>query len=239
LVSLEGVRMNQLRSTTHHPAPSGFARRFSAFDRVLAEFGRAVQVLDGSIPASRPNPAASLPDDTVDTRLTAQQKKHAAGLMRVNHVGEICAQALYRGQAVFCRDAAIQSVFYKAASEEVDHLVWCNQRLRELSSRPSVLNPVWYLGSFTLGALAGRAGTARNLGFMAETEWQVEQHLDTHLQLLPQADQRSRRIVEQMRADEIDHRHTAQSRGAARLPAAVKGAMRFMSKIMTTTAYRI
>lgn len=219
---------------------SGFNRRLSLADRVIAEVSRAVQVLDGSVHASRPNPAGKPSADAVNKEtLSPSEQRHAAGLMRVNHVGEICAQALYRGQAVFCRDASIQQVLYKAAAEEVDHLVWCRERLAELNSRPSVLNPLWYLGSFSLGLVAGRAGTGPNLGFMAETERQVEQHLDSHLKELPQADQRSRDIVKQMKADEIDHRHTAQAHGANRLGKPVQQAMRFMSRIMTRTAYHL
>lgn len=221
------------------PAPSGFVRRFGLLDHVLAEMGRAVQVLDGSVQPGRPNPAGPIGPGVAEDPLSTAEKRHAAGLMRVNHVGEICAQALYRGQAAACTDAAVQKVFLLAAAEEVDHLAWCRRRLRELDDRPSLLNPLWYAGSFALGLAAGKAGTARNLGFMAETEWQVEQHLDSHLQQLPATDTRSRAIVEQMRTDEIQHRHTAQGQGAVRLPAPVRGVMRFMSKVMTTTAYRI
>lgn len=239
--------MNTLsqRSRSHADSlPSGFSRRISPLDRLLSEVSRAAQVLDGSVQASRPNPADTAPGAQVletskTSELSASEQKHAAGLMRINHVGEICAQALYRGQAVLCGDAAIRNVLYKAAAEEVDHLVWCRDRLSELNSRPSVINPLWYLGSFTLGLVAGKAGTRYNLGFMAETERQVEQHLDHHLQELPAQDQRSRRIVEQMRLDEIEHRRTAEKKGASTLPTPVQGAMRIMSRIMTTTAYRI
>lgn len=219
---------------------SGFLRRGNPLEDLLAELGRALQVLDGSAQAGRPNPAGALPlAEAEHETLSQAEQRHAAGLMRVNHVGEVCAQALYRGQAVFCRDAAIREVLHQAAAEEVDHLVWCRQRLDELNSRPSLLNPLWYLGSFSLGALASRAGIPRNLGFMAETERQVEQHLDGHLEQLPPQDARSRRIVEQMRDDEIAHRTTAEDHGAVPLPGPVKLAMRCMSKVMTTTAYRI
>ncbi len=218
-----------------------FTRRISTLDRILAEAGRAAQVLSGSAQASRPNPAGkpALPAQEDQAELTPEQQKHAAGLMRVNHVGEVCAQALYRGQALFCRDAAIQNILYKAAAEEVDHLAWCRDRIDELHSRPSLLNPLWYAGSFSLGVLASRAGVGPNLGFMAETEKQVEQHLDKHLSELPDADERSRRIVTQMRDDEIQHRTTAEANGAHRLPMPVKLLMRAMSRAMTTTAYRI
>lgn len=219
---------------------SGFVRRSNPLEGILTEVGRALQVLDGSAQASRPNPAGPMPLNASEQEALSQaERQHAAGLMRVNHVGEICAQALYRGQAMFCRDAAIRDVLYEAATEEVDHLVWCNERLSELNSRPSVLNPLWYLGAFSLGVVASRAGIAHNLGFMAETERQVEQHLDSHLEQLPPQDVRSRRIVEQMRDDEIQHRTTAENHGAASLPGPVKLAMRLMSKVMTTTAYRI
>ncbi|MBB5215251.1 2-polyprenyl-3-methyl-6-methoxy-1,4-benzoquinone monooxygenase [Parapusillimonas granuli] len=214
-------------------------RRLGTVDKLLSEIGRAVQILDGSVHASRPNPAGRHRADDHAAALTSEEQRHAAGLMRVNHVGEICAQALYRGQAMFCRDAAIRDVLYDAAAEEVDHLAWCRQRLDELHSRPSLLNPLWYAGSFALGMAASRAGTGRNLGFMAETERQVEQHLDGHLVDLPKTDERSRSIVVQMRDDEIQHRNTAETHGADALPAPVKLAMRFMSKVMTVTAYRI
>jgi ubiquinone biosynthesis monooxygenase Coq7 len=214
----------------------------SLLDKVLSEVGRAVQILDGSVHATRPNPAGkaapSAAQDESDVMSRAEQA-HAAGLMRVNHVGEICAQALYRGQATFCGDASIQEVFRKAASEEVDHLVWCRERLTELQSRPSLLNPLWYAGSFTLGAIASKAGHGRNLGFMAETEKQVEQHLDRHLTDLPASDERSRKILTQMRDDEMGHRATAESNGAQRLTKPTRAIMKLMSRIMTTTAYRI
>ena len=219
---------------------SGFVRRSNPLEDILAEVGRALQVLDGSAQAGRPNPAGPKPLNPAEQEnLSSAEQQHAAGLMRVNHVGEICAQALYRGQAMFCRDAAIRELLYEAAAEEVDHLVWCNERLEELNSRPSLLNPLWYVGSFSLGVIASRAGIPRNLGFMAETERQVEQHLDSHLEQLPPQDERSRRIVEQMRDDEIEHRTTAETHGAVPLPGPVKLAMRLMSKVMTTTAYRI
>ncbi len=225
-------------SATSVPAARGPA--LGLVDTVLAEAGRALQVLSGAVRAARPNPAGPRPlDGGADTALDAGQKRHAAGLMRVNHVGEICAQALYRGQALLCRDAAIREVLYHAADEEVDHLAWCNERLGELDSRASVFNPLWYAGAFSLGVIAARAGTPYNLGFMAETERQVEQHLDGHLETLPPGDTRSRDIVRQMRDDEIQHRLTAENHGAHVLPTPVKLVMRFMSKVMTTTAYRL
>ncbi|ALO38179.1 2-polyprenyl-3-methyl-6-methoxy-1,4-benzoquinone monooxygenase [Alcaligenes faecalis] len=209
-------------------------RRNSFFDQILSETNRALEVLGRSARASRPNPAGKEVSE-----ITADEARHAAGLMRVNHVGEICAQALYRSQAMLCKDPQATEVLLQAAQEEVDHLAWCDDRLRELDSRPSVFNPLWYAGSFALGLLASRAGVPYNLGFMAETERQVEEHLESHLESLPATDNRSRRIVEKMRDDEIEHRRTAENHGAAGLPPPVKTLMRMMSKVMTTTAYRL
>ncbi len=212
-------------------------RRKSLFDGLLGELNQALHVLSRSATAGRSNPAGRTQPD--EPALSPAEARHAAGLMRINHVGEVCAQALYRGQALMCNDPHIESVLYQAAAEEVDHLVWCDDRLRELNSGPSILNPFWYAASLTLGMVASKAGVPYNLGFMAETERQVEQHLDNHLEILPAQDQRSRAIVEQMKADEIEHRQTAEQHGAVELPAPVKLAMRFMSKVMTTTAYRL
>lgn len=209
-------------------------RRNSFFDQILSETNRALEVLGRSARASRPNPAGKEVSE-----ITADEARHAAGLMRVNHVGEICAQALYRSQAMLCKDPQATEVLLQAAQEEVDHLAWCDDRLHELDSRPSVFNPLWYAGSFALGLLASRAGVPYNLGFMAETERQVEEHLESHLESLPATDNRSRRIVEKMRDDEIEHRRTAENHGAAGLPPPVKTLMRMMSKVMTTTAYRL
>jgi len=217
-------------------------RRPSRLDDVLTEFGRALQILSGVAQASRPNPAGHADATAQDNALTPQQRRHAAGLMRVNHVGEVCAQALYRGQALGCQQpeqAAARTIFHQAAAEEVDHLVWCQQRLRELGSRPSYLNPLWYAGAFALGTLAAKAGVTRNLGFMAETERQVSAHLAGHLQTLPPQDLRSRAIVTRMQTDEDHHRHTAEAHGGQALPFWAKAAMRVMSKVMTTTAYRV
>jgi len=217
---------------------SHFTRRQHWLDPFIAEVDVALQVLAGQAAAARPNPAAVSRPELVDD-LTAPEKKHAAGLMRVNHVGEVCAQALYRGQAAASNDAKSAAIFHRAAADEIDHLAWCQQRLRELDSRPSLFNPLWYAGSFTLGVFAARAGVARNLGFMAETERQVEAHLEDHLQRLPPSDTRSRKIVEQMKQDEIGHRVTAEQAGAVGMPAPVRGVMKFMSKLMTATAYRV
>ena len=214
--------------------PLSFLRRTSPLDALLAEADRALRVLSNSATAGRPYPARF---EEAPNAMSAQEKRHAAGLMRVNHVGEVCAQALYRGQASVCREPAPRALLLNAASEEVDHLVWCNERLTELGSRPSLLNPVWYAGSFALGVLASYAGVPRNLGFMAETERQVEAHLEEHLRTLPVQDERSREIVRKMKDDEAEHRASAERAGGVPLPAPVKAAMRAMSKVMTTTAY--
>lgn len=229
-----GVASARARHATH---PGALQRADSPIDRLLTEVGRALQVLDGTIPHARPSPAGPL--TAADPALSASEARHVAGLMRVNHVGEICAQALYRAQAMLCQDASVREVLLEAAEEEVDHLAWCRERLDELNSRPSVFNPLWYLGSFGLGLIASRAGVSYNLGFMAETERQVEEHLNGHLGALPAHDLRSRRVVEQMRDDEIGHRTTAEQHGGVRLPAPIRGAMRLMSRVMTTTAYRL
>ena len=224
-----------------HPVASGHTglrRQHGWLDPVIAELDIALQVLGGGVTAGRPNPAGPRAPEEADLGDDAQ-RAHAAGLMRVNHVGEICAQALYRGQASVCKDQDTVRLLQTAAREEVDHLAWCGQRLTELNSRPSLLNPLWYAGAFTLGVIAGRAGIGPNLGFMAETERQVEAHLDDHLQRLPPGDDRSRRIVEQMKQDEIGHRVTAETHGATPLPAPVRGVMKLMSKVMTTAAYKV
>lgn len=238
LASLNPSHATGATSASHKPHEPRFIRRHGFFDPFIAEMDMALQVLGGGVAASRPNPAGPLRiENDVDMDLGARQ--HAAGLMRVNHVGEVCAQALYRGQAAAVQNSESADFFLDAAAEEVDHLAWCAQRLRELDSRPSLLNPVWYAGSFLLGALASRAGAAKSLGFMAETERQVEAHLDSHLTELPAADTRSRAIVEQMKQDEIKHRLSAEHRGGEPLPGPVRTVMRLMAKLMTTTAYKI
>lgn len=214
-----------------------FRRPASVLDQVLGQVNDTLTILSGQANASRPNPAQDIILEP--EALTEQEREHAAGLMRVNHVGEICAQALYRGQSIFCKDPEVRHVLLEAAQEEVDHLAWCNERIEQLQSHRSYLNPFWYAGSFSLGVVAGLAGVSKNLGFMAETEKQVEQHLDSHLESLPIADTASRAIVSQMRDEEIQHNHTAQVHGAEPLPAPVRGAMRLMSKVMTTLAYKI
>ena len=185
--------------------------------------------------ASRPLPVAPGPQPS----LAEADRRHAAGLMRVNHVGEVCAQALYAGQAAATRDEALRAVFDEAGREEGDHLAWTADRLRQLEARPSLLNPVWYIGSYALGWLAGKAGDAVSLGFVVETERQVEEHLAGHLDTLPADDRSSRVIVDAMRADEKAHADRAEAAGAAPLPAPVRAAMRGAAKVMTTTAYWI
>ena len=204
-------------------------------DAFIIEFDRALRSIAGSSSKSRPTPTSLVSDDL----LTEPEKKHAAGLMRVNHVGEVCAQALYQSQKLYARNPELRKKLDQAAIEEEDHLAWCAQRLRELDARPSLLNPIWYAGSFVLGSLAGLAGDRVSLGFVAETEKQVEHHLDGHLQELPEQDHKSRAIVAQMRADEIEHGQMALQEGGIQLPSPIQFAMKWMAKVMTTTAYRI
>jgi ubiquinone biosynthesis monooxygenase Coq7 len=184
---------------------------------------------------ARPNPAADMDDAPLDER----EKAHAAGLMRVNHAGEVCAQALYQGHAAVARDPEIEDQMQKAAEEEFDHLAWCEQRLEELGESPSKLSPFWYAGAFAIGAASGILGDKWSLGFIAETEDQVCAHLDSHLEKLPHNDKRSRTIVAQMRDEEAEHGENAIDAGAAELPQPVKRLMRLTARIMTSTAYRI
>jgi ubiquinone biosynthesis monooxygenase Coq7 len=172
-----------------------------------------------------------------DSGMTEAEKRHAAGLMRVNHAGEIAAQGLYRGQAVLSRSGSTREFMQRAAGEEGDHLAWCEDRLRELNARPSLLNPLWYLGSFALGAAAAALGDELSLGFVTETERQVEGHLASHLDRLPASDQRSRQIVEQMKADEAAHAQAARAAGAVELPPPLPTLMRYAARVMTGTAY--
>ena len=205
-------------------------------DRLIGEFDRALRAVTGVANAARPSPGQAKPEAELD----AADRAHAAALMRVNHVGEVCAQALYQGQALTARDRAAKAALEQAAREEQDHLAWSAERIRELGGRPSLLNPVWFAGSFAIGVVAGVMGDRWNLAFLAETERQVEQHLTGHLERLPSTDERTRAVVEEMRSDEAKHRETAQRLGgAAELPAIAKIAMRFASKVMTTIAYRI
>ena len=211
------------------------ARHLTLADRVLIEAQRGLDSVLGRPAAQRPNPAG----DDAEIILDADERRHAAGLMRINHVGEICAQALYSGQAAVARDEATRGDLLAAAAEETDHLAWCAERLDELGSRPSLLNPVWYAGSYAIGVLAGLRGDGWNLGFVVETERQVEAHLAEHLQTLPEADLRSRAILQQMKADEARHADNAEQAGARVLPQPVPSLMAAASKLMKTVAYRI
>jgi ubiquinone biosynthesis monooxygenase Coq7 len=202
-------------------------------DGLIIGFDRALKVIAGVASASRATPAAA----AADTELTESERRHSAGLMRVNHVGEVCAQALYKAQGRFSQSSHTSTQFDNAAREEEDHLAWTAQRLQELNSHTSVLNPLWYAGAFAMGVVAARLGDARSLGFVVETERQVEAHLASHLSKLPQSDHKSRAIVEQMRQDEIAHGASAQALGAAEMPQPVRQAMRAMSKVMTGIAY--
>ena len=210
-------------------------RAFSQLDRILIDAQNALGTVFGSVRAERPSPGAGRPDIVLD----GAERRHAAGLMRVNHVGEVCAQALYVGQAAVARDERTRAQLLAAAQEETDHLAWCAERLRELDSRPSLLNPLWYAGSYAIGLLAGLRGDGWNLGFVVETERQVEAHLEQHLQSLPEADGRSRAILATMKADEARHADLAQTQGARALPPPVPTLMAAASKLMKTIAYRI
>jgi ubiquinone biosynthesis monooxygenase Coq7 len=211
-------------------------RRLTPFDLVLSELEHALRTSTGGgvRAAARPNPAAKLPQGEA---LDDAQRQEAARLMRVNHAGEIAAQALYQGQAFMARDPQVREAMAKSSEEEVDHLAWCEQRLQELDGSVSKLDPLWYAGSFAIGALAGLAGDAVSLGFVGETERQVVRHLEGHLEKLPEADTRSRAILTQMRDDEARHGAAAERAGGEAMPAPVRAAMRVISKVMTTTAY--
>lgn len=204
-------------------------------DRLLGAADEALRTLFATPRASRPCPV--VPAES--THLGAQERSHAAALMRVNHVGEVCAQALYTAQALATRNDALRAQLEQASREETDHLAWTRARLDELGARPSLLNPLWYAGAFAMGLVAGRIGDRVSLGFIVETERQVEAHLQGHLERLPAADHASRAIVAQMKDDEAAHANHALSAGAADLPRPVKLAMRAAAKVMTTTAHYI
>ncbi|HEY0503261.1 MAG TPA: 2-polyprenyl-3-methyl-6-methoxy-1,4-benzoquinone monooxygenase [Lysobacter sp.] len=210
-------------------------RDLTPIDRFLADTQRALDTVFGAPDAMRANPST----DIAQIELDEADRRHSAGLMRINHVGEVCAQALYNGQAAVARDPATRAHLLEAAQEETDHLAWCADRLRELDSRPSLLNPLWYAGSFAIGALAGLRGDGWNLGFVVETERQVEAHIDEHLDALPAADARSRAILEVMKADEARHADQAEAAGARILPPPVPSVMAAASKLMKAVAYRI
>ena len=205
-----------------------------SIDFLILEFDRALRTLAAPARSQRPLPGAEL----FEVGLNDEQRRHAAGLMRVNHCGEVCAQALYQGQSLTSRQPAVRDALRKAAAEETEHLAWTEQRIGELGGRKSLLNPLWYMGSLSLGIVAGVLGDKWNLGFLAETERQVEAHLNSHLEELPDEDGRSRAIVDQMRLDEIQHAEMAVHFGAAELPLPVRFGMRAMAKVMTGLAYR-
>lgn len=204
-------------------------------DRVILEVDRVLRTLLAPARSRRPMPGAELPDAALDQ----EQRRHVIGLMRVNHCGEICAQALYQGQALTSRAPGLRDALRRAADEETEHLAWTAQRITELGGQASVFNPIWYAGALTIGVLAGAVGDRWNLGFLAETERQVEAHLGGHLSSLPESDGRSLAIVKQMRLDEIQHAETAIRLGAAELPRVVKRGMQISARVMTGVAYRL
>ena len=205
-------------------------------DALILAADSALRTLWAEPRASRPCPAP----DTPPQGLSESERREAAALMRVNHVGEVCAQALYTGQALACKDRALREKLAEASREETDHLAWTLQRLNELNDRPSLLNPLWYAGAFAIGYAAGRLGGDQvSLGFVVETEHQVEAHLNGHMEKLPAGDSASRAIVAQMKADEIAHARMAQHEGAVELPTPIKGLMKAAAKVMTTVAHRI
>lgn len=215
---------------------AGSARELSIVDLVLTELDHALRtVASRSAAASAPSPADAVPE----TELDAGEQRRAAGLMRVNHSGEVCAQALYRGQALTARSAATRADMAMAARDEEDHLDWCQQRLEELDARPSRLNPVWYAASFALGVGAGLVGDRLGLGFVAATEDQVCEHLRDHLDRLPPRDARSRALISRMLDDEAVHAHRARDAGALTFPGPVKAAMTLTSRLMTALSYRV
>jgi ubiquinone biosynthesis monooxygenase Coq7 len=213
--------------------PSPSARTYGQIDRLICRLDLGLRAVSGVSVAQRPYPAADLPE----TLTAAPDRKHAAALMRVNHSGEVAAQALYQGQAFVASNSAMRHSLLEAGREENDHLAWCATRIEELGGRISILNPLWYVGSFAIGALAGCAGDRTSLGFVAETERQVVEHLQDHLQQLPQDDARTRAIIEQMSTDEARHGNNAMQSGGAVLPALARTVMKLSARIMTRTAY--
>ena len=211
-------------------------RRYTVLDQLLINVDKALRTaLNAPVHSARPNPADGHPE----AALNDNERRVAAGLMRVNHAGEVSAQALYQGQGLTAKIQNVRERMERAAAEENDHLAWCEQRLKELGSHTSLLSPLWYAGSFAIGAAAGLAGDKWSLGFVVETERQVEQHLDQHLARLPEHDRKSRAILEQMKEEEQQHASTALAAGAAELPAPLKHLMQLTSKLMTSTAYYI
>ncbi|MET1256672.1 2-polyprenyl-3-methyl-6-methoxy-1,4-benzoquinone monooxygenase [Aliikangiella maris] len=218
-------------------------RQITPQDKVIMFADNMLKTLFGGYQVtSRHNPANEKdkqPVNEIPEALTPQESKHAAGLMRINHCGEVCAQALYQGQALTARLPEVRDKMAQAAIEENDHLDWCATRLEQLEASPSKLNPLWYLGSFSIGAIAGAIGDKWSLGFVAETEYQVVRHLDEHLTKLPQSDWQSRAIITQMREDELQHATTALAAGGSALPVPIQKLMGLMSKVMTSTVYYI
>jgi len=210
-------------------------RHSNLLDRCLTELDRALRVAAAPARAAGPNPA----EGAAEQPLTDEQQALSANLMRVNHAGEVAAQALYRGQALVAGNASLESALHAAADEEHDHLAWCADRLTELNSHPSRLTPLWYGGSALIGIAAGLAGDKISLGFIGETERQVTEHLDSHLERLPTEDLRSRKVLERMREDEIQHGASAMSNGGADLPQPVRSAMQLAAKLMTTVSFRV
>jgi ubiquinone biosynthesis monooxygenase Coq7 len=218
--------------STPPPVPH---RHLSLVDRLIQEIDRGLRTVAAANVSARPFPDQGIEETVHDPAA----RKHAAALMRVNHAGEIAAQALYHGQALTARNPAVREQMLAAARDETDHLAWCERRVKELDSRTSLLAPIWYAGSFAIGALAGLSGDRTSLGFVEETEKQVVEHLDSHLHELPPDDERSRRIVAQMKADEDRHADDARSKGAQALPRPVRELMRRTARLMTRTAYRL
>ena len=223
------------QTTEPTAAMNASVRDYSALDRVLQSIDNALATTLGTATAARASPGATQPH--VD--LTGDERRHAAGLMRVNHTGEVCAQALYVGQSVLARDEETRRYLLDAAREENDHLAWCAQRLDELDDRPSVLNPLWYAGAWTIGAVAAALSDRWSLGFVVETERQVEAHLGEHLDRLPAADARSRAVLTQMQIDEARHAAHARDRGGIELPPPVPALMAMASRVMKAVAYRV
>ena len=210
--------------------------KFALLDKCLIQFDQALRTcVPGSNQAKRVSPAETINEND----FSAEERKHIAGLMRINHTGEVCAQALYQGQAVTARLLDVRESMAHAAEEEIDHLSWCEERLDQLNSHPSILNPLWYALSYGVGALAGIAGDRWSLGFVAETEEQVCEHLEDHLEKIPEQDNKSKAILEQMIIDEKQHGESARDAGGAELPLPVRQAMTFMSQVMKKTTYRI
>ena len=210
-------------------------RTLPGLDDLIVAFDKGLRTVFGSARSARDRPGADLPEQ----EMSATQRIRAAALMRVNHTGEVCAQALYQGQALTARDTEAKAALERAAQEEADHLAWTERRIEELAGRKSLLNPLWYAGSFALGAAAGLLGNRWNMGFLVETERQVVAHLEGHLARLPAEDEKSRAIVKEMQFDEARHATSALEHGGAELPAPVKAAMHAASKVMTGTAYWI